>query len=116
MIPTARAASLVPLFGANDLDVSLEYNLNAARGFLFVHGLQVGGMHAELSGEEPAAERNPDTTEIKKKKGRTMYAETEREREMLATQIRASAWNNTGPCVSVGVGCTGADAVIQAGK
>lgn len=45
-----------------------------------------------------------------------MYAETEREREMLAAQIRASTWNASGPCVSVDVECTGSDAVIPMGK
>ncbi|KAG8699356.1 hypothetical protein FRC09_006668 [Ceratobasidium sp. 395] len=116
LIPTTRAASFVPLFGANDLDVILEYTSSDTRGFLFAHGLQAGGMHGELSGEDEDVDLDPNATGAKKKKGRTMYAETERERELLATQIRASAWNASGPCVSVDVGCIGADAVIQTGK
>ncbi|KAG8747243.1 hypothetical protein FRC10_001859 [Ceratobasidium sp. 414] len=118
LIPTARAVTLVPLFGANDLDVILEYTSSDARGFLFAHGLQVGGVHGELSGEEDEdIEWDPNPSGAKKKKrGRTMYAETEREREMLAAQIRASAWNASGPCVSVDVGPVGADAAVQTGK
>ncbi|QRV90831.1 laminin domain protein [Ceratobasidium sp. AG-Ba] len=115
LIPITRAASLVPLFGANDLDLVLEYNSENAHGFLFVHGLQLGGMHGELSGEDDVDQGGFDGTQ-KKKKGRSMYAETEREREMLAAQIRASVWNTTCPCVSVDVGCVGADAVIPLGK
>ncbi|QRW04932.1 ER-Golgi trafficking TRAPP I complex 85 kDa subunit [Ceratobasidium sp. AG-Ba] len=80
LIPITRAASLVPLFGANDLDVVLEYNSENAHGFLFVHGLQLGGMHGELSGEDDVDQGGFDGTQ-KKKKGRSMYAETERERE-----------------------------------
>ncbi|KAG9097649.1 hypothetical protein FS749_005806 [Ceratobasidium sp. UAMH 11750] len=118
LIPMARAATLVSLFGANDLDVILEYTSGDARGFLFAHGLQVGGVHGELSvegDEDTEWDSNPSGAK-KKKRGRTMYAETEREREMLATQIRASAWNANGPCVSVDVRSIGADAAIQTGN
>ncbi|KAG9121192.1 hypothetical protein FRC07_002953, partial [Ceratobasidium sp. 392] len=77
----------------------------------------VGGVHGELTDEDEDIEWGSNATgTMKKKKGRTMYAETEREREMLATQIRASTWNASGPCVIVGVGCIGADAVLQTGK
>ena len=118
LIPSARAAHLVPLFGAHDLDVVLEYTFNNTRGFSFTHGLQVGGAHGELSDDWDAT----DELEIaaaggkKKKKGRTMYAETARELEMLATQIKSSKWNARGPCVSVNVGSVDAEAVVQEGK
>lgn len=110
LVPSGRAANLVPLFGAHDLDVILEYtsNFTGDRGLLFAHGLQVGGAHGGLSDEENETK--------KKKKGRSMYAETEREREMLATQIRASHWNASGPCVSVDVCGSGAETVVQEGK
>jgi hypothetical protein len=118
LIPSARAARLIPLFGAHDLDVILEYTSNDTRGFLFAHGLQVGGVHGELSGEEAeeADQETDGTAAKKKKKGRSMYAETEREREMLAAQIRASTWNASGPCVSVNVGSIDAEGTVQAGK
>lgn len=96
----------------------LEYTFNGARGYALTHGLQVGGAHGELSDDMGAA----DELEInaagakKKKKGRTMYAETARELEMLAAQIKASKWNSSGPCVSVNVGSVGAEAAVQEGK
>lgn len=96
----------------------LEYTFNGTRGFSFTHGLQVGGAHGELSDHWDAT----DELEInaaggkKKKKGRTMYAETARELEMLAAQIKASKWNANGPCISVNVGSVGAEAVVQEGR
>ncbi|CCO26658.1 hypothetical protein BN14_00687 [Rhizoctonia solani AG-1 IB] len=118
LIPSARAENLVPLFGGHDLDVILEYHSGDVQGFLFAHGLQVGGRHGGLIYEQGL----DDTQEVdstgakKKKKGRSMYAETDREREMLASQIRSSMWNASGPCITAYVCGPGTEIVVQEGK
>jgi hypothetical protein len=75
-------------------------------------------MHGGLSEEQDLNEdEGADSNGArKKKKGRSMYAETEREREMLAAQIRASAWNMSRSCISVDVCGSGTEAVVQVGK
>jgi NADH:ubiquinone oxidoreductase subunit F (NADH-binding) len=100
------------------LDVILEYHSGDVQGFLFAHGLQVGGRHGGLIYEQGL----DDTQEVdstgakKKKKGRSMYAETDREREMLASQIRSSMWNASGPCITAYVCGPGTEIVVQEGK
>ncbi|KAF8707788.1 ER-Golgi trafficking TRAPP I complex 85 kDa subunit, partial [Rhizoctonia solani] len=118
LIPSTRAENLVPLFGAHDLDVILEYNSGDIRGFLFAHGLQVGGLHGGLMQEQDLDDIQGAASNgvKKKKKGRSMYAETEREREMLASQIRGSMWNASGPCISACVCGPGTEVVVQEGK
>lgn len=118
LIPSTRVAKLVPLFGAHDLDIILKYTQNGTPGFLISHGLQVGGMHGDLSEDQDMEEvKGADVNGIKKKKkGRSMYAETEREREMLAAQIRASTWNASGSCVSVDVSSPGTEIIVREGK
>ncbi|CAE6378800.1 unnamed protein product [Rhizoctonia solani] len=118
LIPPNRAENLVPLFGAHDLDVILEYNSGDIHGFLFAHGLQVGGLHGGLMDEQDLDDSQgaSSTDGKKKKKGRSMYAETEREREMLASQIRGSTWNASEPCISVHVCGPGTEMVMQEGK
>ncbi|KAH7345279.1 ER-golgi trafficking TRAPP I complex 85 kDa subunit-domain-containing protein [Rhizoctonia solani] len=118
LIPSDRAENLVPLFGAHDLDVILCYHSDDIQGFLFVHGLQVGGLHGGLTDEQDmdGAQSANSTDGKKKKKGRSMYAETEREREVLASQIRGSVWNASQPCISVHVCGPGTEMVLQEGK
>ncbi|KAF8761175.1 ER-Golgi trafficking TRAPP I complex 85 kDa subunit [Rhizoctonia solani] len=118
LIPSTRAENLVPLFGAHDLDVILEYNSGDIRGFLFAHGLQVGGLHGGLMQEQDLDDIQGAASNgvKKKKKGRSMYAETEREREMLASQIRGSMWNASGPCISAYVCGPGTEVVVQEGN
>ncbi|CAE6431018.1 unnamed protein product [Rhizoctonia solani] len=118
LIPPNRAENLVPLFGAHDLDVILEYNSGEIQGFLFAHGLQVGGLHGGLVDEQDLddLQEASSTGGKKKKKGRSMYAETERERGMLASQIRGSTWNASQPCISVYACGPGTEIVVQEGK
>ncbi|CAE6428840.1 unnamed protein product [Rhizoctonia solani] len=118
LIPSTRAQNLVPLFGAHDLDAILEYHSGDTQGFLFAHGLQVGGQHGELMYEQGLedAQEVTSTDAKKKKKGRSMYAETERERAVLASQIRGSMWNVGGPCISAYVCGPGTEVVVQEGK
>ncbi|KDN42910.1 hypothetical protein RSAG8_06436, partial [Rhizoctonia solani AG-8 WAC10335] len=118
LIPPNRAENLVPLFGAHDLDVILEYNSGDIQGFLFAHGLQVGGPHGGLVNEQDLDDLQgaSSTGGKKKKKGRSMYAETERELEMLASQIRGSTWNASNPCVSMHVRGPGTEIDVQDGN
>ncbi|KAG8734014.1 hypothetical protein FRC11_013500 [Ceratobasidium sp. 423] len=118
LIPSNRAENLIPLFGAHDLDIILEYNSGDIQGFLFAHGLHVGGLHGGLADEQDLDDIQglSSTGGKKKKKGRSMYAETEREREMLASQIRGSMWNASQPCISVHICGPGTEIVMQEGK
>ncbi|KAJ1311731.1 hypothetical protein OPQ81_010201 [Rhizoctonia solani] len=118
LIPSNRAENLVPLFGAHDLDLIIQYNSGDIQGFLFAHGLQLGGLHGGIEDEQDGEDiqASDSTDRKKKKKGRSMYAETEREREMLASQIRGSMWNASEPCISVQVCGPGTEIVMHEGK
>ncbi|CAE7231072.1 unnamed protein product [Rhizoctonia solani] len=118
LVPPNRAENLVPLFGAHELDVTIEYSSGDTRGLLFAHGLQLGGLHGGLVDDQDLDDLQGATLTDgkKKKKGRSMYAETEREREMLASQIRGSTWNASYPCISVHVRGPGTEIVVQDGK
>jgi len=86
-IPPHTHPHIFPLFNPAALDVLVFWEIPSENrsGNLFVSGLNLGAMHSPLRDIVEAAENA--------KVGRSMYAETQREKEEVVQAIRNSEWN-----------------------
>lgn len=95
IVPRRVLQNLFPLYGPNTLDLVLLWKspTSSRYGILLKSNIQVGVGHGLL---EPVLER------VAQSKGKSMYAETMRENELLLQHFRECEWNReTDPLVVV---------------
>lgn len=93
-IPSSTHSHIFPLYHPSDVDVIISWSIPSQdrHGIMLASTLQVGAGHAALREVLLAADAAGG--------GRSMYAETQREKGEMIESVRASAWNKeTNPIV-----------------